>query len=97
MADAFKTQFVRVAQDAATRMARVYNDWVALSKVYTARGYAANGVNPIADADIVDTGLKASDMPALVALASEFLKFMQNQVPATGDYNATAAKLRTDM
>lgn len=76
MPDTFKTTFVRAAQDASTRLARCYNDFVALSKVYVARGYASNGSHPITDADITDTGLKAADMPALVAMVSAFLALM---------------------
>lgn len=93
-----KQRFVRKLQDSITLLARVANELTDEFNTYQARSYnVSGGTDPITDADISDTQVKASEVAAAITLAENLPKFLANNTPFMSDYRPAIAQLRTDM
>lgn len=68
-----------------------------LGAVYVARGYAPAGADPITDADIASTGLTVAHLNDVIALATQYQRFLDNLSVTSGTYRLTINRLRNDL
>ena len=83
-----KIQFINRATDALTELAQLQERISALAGVFTARGYAVAGADPIIDADIAGSESKLSAaqiQTILVPILGEYIAFCSNAAVATKD------------
>lgn len=95
-----KIQFINRATDALTELAQLRERVTALSKVFIDRGYAANGTDPIIDADMVgsESKMTAAQLHAsLVPTLADYLSFCNNVALSAKDRAADMSKARKDI
>lgn len=82
-----KVNFALAVRNVATNLAQVMDDIDALAGIYVASGYQSGGANAIVDEDVQAHDITAAQLVAFATLATNLVKFMNNQVPAQADYN----------
>ena len=95
MAD--KVTFANKAQNTATKLAQAIDAANNLETVYFDRGYNVGGANPIVDLDVIGLGITAGTLGGLITLIQQLRNFVDNAAVATGDYDSTLNKMRTDV
>ena len=83
-----KVTFALQVKTIATQLADMMDEIDSLAAIYTASGYSSGGSNPIVDADLTGHDITVAQITQFGTLATNLLKFMNNQAPATGQYRS---------
>lgn len=76
-----KVTFARRGRELATALALQMNDLAAWRNTYWDRTYNAGGADELADADIAETGVSATDVTGLTTFADAIDTFLASNRP----------------
>lgn len=92
-----KIQFAQAIMECCTSMAQAADNGVNAKDIFFDRGYNSGGAHEIVDSDIEALEITAAQLISGITLIENLDKFLTNQVPVQGDYDATLNQLRTDL
>lgn len=90
-----KVQFMQQVQSAATQLAQALEICTSLASVYTNRGYAEKGANPIQISDLEGHEVTPKQIGAFVTFVGA-LNNIGAVIPELLGYNVLLDNLRTD-
>ena len=91
-----KRIFVTEILNKITSIIQDIDDLEDMIKQFMAKGFAANGSDPVTDEQLLNIGINVADLALGKVLVDNIIKFIDDDGPAAADYRATFNLLRTD-
>ena len=89
-----KTDFALALRTAGGSLADAADDLADLYEVYWASGYNSGGSNELVAGDLTGHDITVTQVTAMITLAENLAKFLNNQDPTNADYDQTLDGLK---